>query len=920
MDKTYKPSDIEQHWIQQWEKEKLAQTQTKGQPYCIMLPPPNVTGTLHMGHGFQQTLMDALIRYHRMQKHATLWQGGTDHAGIATQMVVERQLKTKGKGRLELGRDAFVDEVWKWKEISGNCISEQMKRLGTSMDWNRARFTMDEMISRATYEAFIRLYNDGLIYRGQKLVNWDPALHTAISDLEVETEEVDGHLWHIRYPLINHDSYLIVATTRPETLLGDTAVAVHPEDERYKKLIGKQIRLPLTDRIIPIIADKSVEPTFGTGCVKITPAHDFNDYEIGKRHDLPMINILTPDAKINENAPKRYQGLDRYVAREHIVKDLQAQGLLEKTEPHRLNVPKGDRSGVTVEPYLTHQWFVKMKSLAEPALNAVNNGDVKFIPENWSKTYCQWLEGIQDWCISRQLWWGHRIPVWYDDCGHSYVGFNELDARERHHIASDIKLTQDTDVLDTWFSASLWPFATLGWPEKTTDLKTFYPTHVLITGFDIIFFWVARMVMMSLKLTGKIPFKEVYITGLIRDSHGKKMSKTKGNVLDPIDIIDGIDLKTLIEKRTSGLMQPQLANAIEKMTAQEFPEGIAEHGTDALRFTFCALATNGRDINFDLGRVEGYRHFCNKLWNAARYAMMNTQGHDMNDHKALQFSTADRWIRSHLQNIIEQTHQYFEQYRFDLLAQMLYEFTWNEYCDWYLEFAKCDLTRHETGAATLRGTRLTILEVLEKLLRLLHPLMPFITEEIWQKVAPLVDQSGVSIMVASFPQFQSDQIDKTANKSIAWLKKIIIAIRTIRAEMNINPGKRIPVIFNKGSKKEHEQIASFDYYIKTLAKVSDIGWAKPDENLQATATCLIGTLEIHIPLTDLIDKNAELSRLNKEIEKLEKEFEKSSQKLNNANYINKAPEEIVSKEKKRLEQTKLTLKKLREQYINIEKL
>lgn len=920
MEKTYKPSDIEQTWIKKWGEEKLAKTHGKHQPYCIMLPPPNITGTLHMGHGFQQTLMDALIRYHRMSKQSTLWQGGSDHAGIATQMVVERQLQAKGKNRLELGREAFVEEIWKWRNISGDRITEQMQRIGASIDWERSRFTMDEMVSRATYEAFIRLYNEGLIYKGTKLVNWDPQFHTAISDLEVETEEMDGFLWHIRYPLVDSERYLIVATTRPETMLGDTAVAVHPEDERYQALIGQKIRLPLSDRIIPIISDESVDRAFGTGCVKITPAHDFNDYEMGKRHSLPMINVLTPDAKINHNGPKAYQGLDRYIARQEILNDLTKLGLLEKTEPHRLSIPKGDRSGVAVEPYLTEQWFMKMKSLAEPALNVVKNGDIKFVPENWSKTYLQWLENIQDWCISRQLWWGHRIPVWYDDEGHSYVGFNEMDVRHRHQLTHDLKLTQDTDVLDTWFSASLWPFATLGWPENTSDLKTFFPTSVLVTGFDIIFFWVARMVMMSLKLTGKIPFKEVYITGLIRDSHGKKMSKSKGNVLDPLDIIDGIDLPTLIEKRTSGLMQPQLAKSIEKITAADFPEGIREHGTDALRFTFCALATNGRDINFDLNRVDGYRNFCNKLWNAARYALMSADGQDIDDHKALQFSVSDAWIRSRLQTTIEQVHQYFTHYRFDLLAQALYEFTWNEYCDWYLEFAKCHLTNKETSPAQLRGTRLTILEVLETLLRLLHPIMPFITEEIWQKVAPLVDKSGPSIMVMEYPQFNAEQVDKAANKSIAWLKKVIIAIRTIRSEMNINPGKRIPIIFNKASKKEREYATTFETYIKNLAKVTEIQLADGTTDLSATAASLIGSLEIHIPLADLIDKDAELSRLKKEIEKLAKELEKSQQKLNNPAYVNKAPAAVVANEQKRMELTKAALEKLQSQYKNIESL
>ncbi len=669
MEKTYKPKQIEQHWSELWLGSDFAQPSGKGTPYCIMLPPPNVTGTLHMGHGFQQTLMDALTRYHRMRGHNTLWQGGSDHAGIATQMVVERQLLAKGQTRHDLGRKPFVKKIWEWREHSGELINNQMQRLGVSLDWKRARFTMDEVISHATAEAFIRLFQEGLIYRGQRLVNWDPVLLTAISDLEVETSETHGHLWHIRYPLVDAKGsltkdYLVVATTRPETMLGDTAVAVHPEDERYTHLIGKKIKLPLSDREIPIIADQYVDQEFGSGCVKITPAHDFNDYDMGKRHKLPLINIFTPDAKLNENAPQSYQGLDRFAARAQIIEDLKKQDLIEKIEPHTLSIPKGDRSGAVIEPYLTDQWFVKMKSLAEPAIKAVKDGEIKFVPENWSKTYLQWLENIEDWCISRQLWWGHQIPVWYDEENNPYVGFSEKNARERNNLGADLPLRQDEDVLDTWFSASLWPFATLGWPEQNDFLKTFYPTNVLITGFDIIFFWVARMVMMGLKLTGKVPFTEVYITGLIRDSHGKKMSKSKGNVLDPIDLIDGIELDALVKKRTETLMQPQMAAKVEKATRQEFPNGINEHGTDALRFTFCALATTGRDINFDMGRIEGYRNFCNKIWNATRFVLMNTEDHDIDIDKAIEFSVADRWIRSELANTIKHAHHHFSNYRF----------------------------------------------------------------------------------------------------------------------------------------------------------------------------------------------------------------------------------------------------------------
>lgn len=903
-----------------WEQEKIAKNRTKGPAYCIMLPPPNVTGSLHMGHGFQQTLMDALIRYHRMQKHNTLWQAGIDHAGIATQMVVERQLQQQGQTRHSLGREAFIDAVWQWKQQSGDQIFNQMKRLGVSIDWDRTRFTMDETMTRATYEAFVRLYQEGLIYRGQKLVNWDPKLHTAISDLEVETEEVDGHLWHIRYPLANGEGHLVVATTRPETMLGDSAVAVHPEDERYRHLIGAHLQLPLTARTIPIIADEYVDRSFGTGCVKITPAHDFNDYEVGKRHQLPMLNIFTPSACLNDNVPLAYQGMDRFVARQQIVADLQALDLIEKIEPHRLNLPKGDRSGVVIEPLLTYQWFVKMKGLAEPAMAAVREGSLQFTPDNWSKTYLQWLENIEDWCISRQLWWGHRIPVWYDPQGQAYVGLNELDARQRHGLGADIKLSQEEDVLDTWFSASLWPFGTLGWPDKTDDLKTFYPTNVLVTGFDIIFFWVARMVMMSLKLTGKLPFKEVYVTGLIRDSHGKKMSKTKGNVLDPLDIIDGIELPKLIKKRTSGMMQPQLAASIEKLTEKEFPHGIAEHGTDALRFTYCALATHGRDVNFDLARVEGYRNFCNKLWNAARYARLNTEGFDLDVHKPLQFSLADRWIRSRLQGLIRDVHAHFKAYRFDLLAQALYEFTWNKYCDWYLELAKCDLMAASVSPAQQRGTRLTILEVLETLLRLLHPIMPFITEEIWQKIAPLVDQPGHSIATAEFPVENPEQIDKTAGNAISWLKKLVTAVRTIRSEMNINPGKQITVILSKGTSKDHEYAKSLATYLRQLAKVSELRWAQEQEDLSASATAVLNELEIHIPLADLIDKAAEQQRLNKEIDKLSKEVERSAQKLSNDNYVAKAPAAVVAKERENLAQAQTALQKLQSQLAHIQQM
>ncbi len=914
MDKIYQPQKIEAYWSAEWQKCHYAKPSGEHQAYCIILPPPNVTGSLHMGHGFQQTLMDALIRYQRMQKKSTLWQGGTDHAGIATQMVVERQLGQQGKTRHDLGREAFVKEIWRWREHSGDTIFRQMKRLGTSVDWDSTRFTMDEIISKATREAFLRLHQQGLIYRGKRLVNWDPQLHTAVSDLEVETHESDGHLWHIRYPIVGSNDYLVVATTRPETLLGDSAVAVHPEDPRYQALIGKQVQLPLCDRQIPIIADSYVDKAFGSGCVKITPAHDFNDYETGKRHHLPMINIFTASAAINDSAPVAYQGLDRYVARKKIIADLEARGLLEKTEAHRLAIPKGERSGAVIEPWLTDQWFVKMDSLAQAAIKASQKKQLHFVPANWEKTYLQWLENIEDWCISRQLWWGHRIPVWYDNQGQHYVGHDENDVRQRYQLAPDLPLKQDEDVLDTWFSSSLWPFATLGWPDNTKKLEQFFPSAVLVTGFDIIFFWVARMTMMSLHLTGKIPFKNVYITGLIRDSHGKKMSKSKGNVLDPIDLIDGISLEDLVAKRTQHLMQPQMKKSIEANTRKEFPEGINPHGTDALRFTFCALATNGRDINFDKGRIEGYRNFCNKIWNAARYVLMNTEHSTFDHDKAIRFSLADRWIQSQLQHTIKQVHHYFETYRFDLLAQTLYEFTWNGYCDWYLELAKTHLSDSNSTADQLRGTRISLLVVLETLLRLLHPIMPFITEEIWQKIAPMVDSDGGSIMVAPFPTYQEKRVDKTAEQAIDWLKAVVVGIRSLRSENHIKPSKPVKLLLSKGDARDREYAKTLENYLCVLGKLDGIDWVEQVQELSATS--ISGKLEIHIPLTDVIDKEHERLRLRKAIEKLEKEEEKSEKKLGNPGYVDKAPAAVVEQERQRLKQAQQERKKLTEQLKN----
>lgn len=912
--KTYQPADIEATWSTYWEKQGFFAPIGSGSAYCIMLPPPNVTGTLHMGHGFQYSLMDTLIRFHRMQGNYTLWQAGTDHAGIATQMVVERQLAAQNISRHDLGRDAFLKKVWAWKNQSGQTITQQIRRMGASIDWARECFTMDDNISRATLEAFIRLYNDGLIYRGKKLVNWDPQLKTAISDLEVSTETEKGHLWHIRYPIVNSNDTLIVATTRPETMLGDTAVAVHPDDERYKKYIGKKIRLPLTEREIPIIADEIVDREFGTGCVKITPAHDFNDYAMGQRHHLPLINIMTLDAHLNNDVPKNYRGLERFAARKKIVADLEVLGLLDKIEDHEHNIPRGDRSGVIIEPLLTDQWFVKMDTMAREAIVAFEKNHIEFIPENWGKIYLQWLENIQDWCISRQLWWGHRIPVWYDNHGNHYVGLHEVDARKRNNLSDDVTLQQDNDVLDTWFSASLWPFATLGWPENTTDLKTFYPTSVLVTGFDIIFFWVARMVMMGLKLTGQIPFKQIYITGLIRDSQGQKMSKSKGNILDPIDLVDGITLEKLLEKRTGSLMQPQMEKKIIAQTKKEFPDGIPASGTDALRFTFCALATQGRNINFDIARLTGYRNFCNKIWNAARFVMMNTEsgsgGGSGSGSGSENKTLADQWILSQLQQTITQVRYTFSQYRFDQAASLLYEFIWNEYCDWYLELAKCDLTS---------GTKYTLLFVLENTMRLLHPIMPFITEEIWQKIAPVLNINGDSIMLQPYPTENTKWIDINAETQIHSIKNIVTAIRNLRGEMNVSPAKKIEVIFHKGESHDILSINQYAHYLKTLAKIENITWRNQKEKLPACATAIAGQLEIYVPLSGLIDKEVELARLKKEMEKCEKIKLQLEARLNNSTFAEKAPKAIVDEVRAQLENTLHALNKLREQCLQIER-
>ena len=912
MEKTYDPDQIEQNWYQKWENNGAFSPSGEGTPYAIMLPPPNVTGSLHMGHGFNNTIMDTLTRYHRMKGDNTLWQPGTDHAGIATQMVVERQLNAENKTRHDLGRDAFIDKVWDWKQESGNNITRQLRRLGSSLDWSRDRFTMDEGLSDAVQHVFIQLHKEGLIYRGKRLVNWDPVLHTAVSDLEVLSEEEAGHLWHFNYPLTDGSGHLTVATTRPETMLGDTAVAVHPEDERYQHLIGQTITLPLVGREIPIIADDYVDREFGTGCVKITPAHDFNDAEMGQRHNLDKINILTIDVAINENAPEKYRGLDRYEARKVIVQDFDDLGLLDSIKEHKLMVPRGDRSGAVIEPFLTDQWYVKADVLAEPAINAVQEGKIKFVPGNWDKTFYNWMDGIQDWCISRQIWWGHRIPAWYDQEGNVYVGQDEATVRSENNLAHDIALKQDDDVLDTWFSSALWPFSTLGWPENTEALKTWYPGSVLVTGFDIIFFWVARMMMMGLHFMDDVPFKEVYIHGLVRDSHGHKMSKSKGNVLDPIDIIDGIDLETLVTKRTSGMMQPALAAKIEKATRKEFPEGINAHGTDALRFTFASLASTGRDINFDMNRIAGYRNFCNKLWNAARYVLMNTEGQDTGiDNDDVVLSLADRWIISQLQTTEKTVTAALDSYRFDHAAQAIYEFIWNNYCDWYLELSKPVLTNDAASEPEKRGTRRTLVRVLEAVLRLTHPIMPFITEEIWQTIAPLAGQSGDSIMNQPYPVADNNKIDSNAVSEMEWLMSFITGIRSIRSQMNIPPKKQLPVLLKDTVQLDQQRLTANQDFLSRLANLESITLLEGEA--PAAATALVGKMEILIPLEGLIDKDAELARLDKEITKLEKVIKQSSGKLSNENYVAKAPAEVVQKERDKLAELEQALSQLKQQ-------
>ena len=917
MDKNFSPADIEGRWYEHWETNGYFAPSDEGPPFCIPIPPPNVTGTLHMGHGFQQAIMDALVRYQRMRGHNTLWQVGTDHAGIATQMVVERQLEAENSSREALGREAFIDRVWDWKAESGGAITQQLRRLGTSPDWSRERFTMDPGLSKAVQRVFITLFEQGLIYRGHRLVNWDPTFHTAISDLEVVQEEEAGSLWHLRYPLQGQDGHLVVATTRPETMLGDTAVAVHPDDERYRHLIGGHIALPLTDRIIPIIADNYVDPEFGSGCVKITPAHDFNDYAMGERHQLPKINILTANAAINDAAPERFRGLDRFDARKAVISELEALGLLEKIEPHTLKVPRGDRSGAVIEPWLTPQWYVDAKKLAAPAIEAVERGAIQFVPKQWENTYFSWMRDIQDWCISRQLWWGHRIPAWYDEAGNIYVGDSEATVRAQHQLPDTLALRQDEDVLDTWFSSALWTFSTLGWPDDTDDLKTFHPASVLVTGFDIIFFWVARMIMMSLHFMKEVPFHTVYVHGLVRDSEGQKMSKSKGNVLDPIDLIDGISLDALLAKRTANLMQPQLAAKIDKATRKQFPDGILGYGTDALRYTFYSLASTGRDIKFDIGRIEGYRNFCNKIWNASRYVLSHAEGHDLLSDRG-EDSLADRWIKSRMASTLQVVDNAYAQYRFDLASQALYDFVWNEFCDWYLELSKPVLWDEDTNAIAALGTRQTLISVLEQSLRMLHPFMPYLTEEIWQSISPFAGTQGASIMLAPWPTDSAEQIDEESESEIEWLKTIIIAIRTIRAEANIPPSTELNVLVSHASEQDKARLKRNTAYLAKLAKVSQLTALSPDEEPPPSLMALCGELEIRVPMAGVIDIDQELLRLDKEITKYESELARLEGKLNNQAFVERAPAEVVVAERQKQEHAASSIATLKRQRAQIE--
>jgi valyl-tRNA synthetase len=922
MENNFDPHGIEQQLYAEWEDAGYFAPTGNGTPYCIVIPPPNVTGSLHMGHAFQHTIMDALIRYQRMKGRQTLWQMGTDHAGISTQLLVEQQLAAKGESKHDLGREGFVKKVWEWRDDSGGEISEQLRRMGSSLDWSRDRFTLDEGFSTAVREVFVSLYDEGLIYRGKRLVNWDPEMETAISDLEVDNVEEQGHLWHFRYPLCDGQrtadgkSYLVVATTRPETMLGDTAVAVHPDDERYIDLVGKQVELPLCERRIPIIADKYVDPEFGTGCVKITPAHDFNDNEIGARHDLPLINIFDARASLTDAAPEAYRGLDRFVARQRIVADLDAAGLVDATLDHTLMVPRAERSKAVVEPWLTDQWFVKIAPLAKPAIEAVERGEIEFVPKQYENLYFAWMRDIKDWCISRQQWWGHRIPAWYDDQGNIYVARNEAELKEKYSLKAGVELHQDEDVLETWFSSALWTFGTLGWPEQTSELERYHPTDVLVTGHDIIFFWVARMIMMTLKFMGEVPFRKVYIHGLVRDADGNKMSKSRGNGLDPLDLIDGIELDALVAKRTENLLQPQMAANIEKVTRRDFPEGIASYGTDALRFTYCALASTGRDLRFDLKRIEGYRNFCNKLWNATKFVLMNTEGETLAGE--VEQTLADRWIASRAHAMLRDAERAIETYRFDIYANVIYEFVWREYCDWYLELTKPLLWDEHASENVRRGTRRSLLHVLELLLRAAHPIIPFITETLWRKVAPLTHNDNPTIMLQPFPAAADLSPDPEADAAIEWLKGVVVGVRNIRGEMNIKPGLTVPLLLQGGDDSDRVRLEATQQLLRHLAKIDHFQWLDAAEQAPPAAMQLVGNLKIMVPLAGLIDAEAERARLDKEIGRLAKELARLEGKLGNAKFIENAPGEVVDKERKKARDADASLATLRTQREQLE--
>ena len=944
---TYDPTEIEKKWYKTWEEKGYFKPSGQGESFSIVIPPPNVTGSLHMGHGFNNTIMDALTRFNRMMGKNTLWQPGTDHAGIATQMVVERQLGAQNISRHDLGREKFIDKIWEWKEQSGGTITRQIRRLGSSVDWSRERFTMDEGLSNAVKEVFVQLHEQGLIYRGKRLVNWDPKLQTALSDLEVENHEEKGSLWHFKYffedkalKTTDGKDYLVVATTRPETLLGDTAVAVHPEDERYKHLIGKNIILPITGRLVPVVADEYVEKDFGTGCVKITPAHDFNDYDVGKRCELPIINIFNKNAEVlaefeyiakageqiskTISAPADYVGVERFAARQQLVEQAEVEGWLEKIEPYDLKAPRGDRSGVIVEPLLTDQWYVKIAPLAQPAIEAVKDGRIKFVPEQYTNMYMAWMNNIQDWCISRQLWWGHRIPAWYDEQGNIYVGRDEQEVRRKHNLADTIALQQDEDVLDTWFSSGLWTFSTLGWTgDQAQDaaneiLKKFHSTDVLVTGFDIIFFWVARMIMMTMHFmknedgTPQIPFKTVYVHGLVRDGEGQKMSKSKGNVLDPLDLIDGIDLESLVAKRTTGLMNPKQAAKIEKSTRKEFPEGINAYGTDAVRFTFCALANTGRDIKFDLKRVEGYRNFCNKIWNATRFVLMNVEGQTVaQEARPDLWELPEKWIVSRLQKAEQAVHQAFATYRLDIAAQSIYDFIWNEYCDWYVELTKPVLNDENVSEERKAEVRRVLLSVMETSLRLAHPLMPYLTEEIWQTLAPMVDKGGDTIMTASYPVPEQDKLNEQAETDMSWLQGLIGAVRNIRGEMGLGNARLLPVLLKNISDAERTRIERIEPLFKALAKVESIEFLNADQEPPLSSSSVIGHASVFVPMKGLIDPKAELARLQKDFDKIQKQHDQIANKLSNEGFVKKAPPAVVEGEKIKLAEFVEQLEKIK---------